>query len=133
LKYNLFSNQRNAKYIDLFNFCLTCFGLNINPKHVRQRINKSIYCVFRWLLYKSPINISCPYLDLLLELTNLLLTCLFSRFRREVDENCVLLGYYAASSGNSLPTFRYHPKVKKFQKFLTLEDGTDSLSQNDGK
>jgi hypothetical protein len=24
----------------------------------------------------------------------------------EVDENCVLLGYYAASSGNSLPTFR---------------------------
>ena len=27
-------------------------------------------------------------------------------FRREVDENCVLLGYYAASSGNSLPTFR---------------------------
>jgi hypothetical protein len=27
-------------------------------------------------------------------------------FRRDVDENCVLLGYYAASSGNSLPTFR---------------------------
>ena len=32
-------------------------------------------------------------------------TCLFSGFRREVDENCDLLGYYAASSGNSLPTF----------------------------
>ena len=27
-------------------------------------------------------------------------------FRREVDENCALLGYYVASSGNSLPTFR---------------------------
>ena len=27
-------------------------------------------------------------------------------FRREVDENCALQGYYAASSGNSLPTFR---------------------------
>jgi hypothetical protein len=27
-------------------------------------------------------------------------------FRREVVENCVLLGYYSASSGNSLPTFR---------------------------
>jgi len=27
-------------------------------------------------------------------------------FRREVDENGVLLAYYAASSGNSLPTFR---------------------------
>jgi hypothetical protein len=29
-----------------------------------------------------------------------------SGFRREVAENCTLLGYYAASSGISLPTFR---------------------------
>jgi hypothetical protein len=29
-----------------------------------------------------------------------------SGFRRQVDENCALLGYYAASSGNSLLTFR---------------------------
>ena len=27
-------------------------------------------------------------------------------FRREVDENCALLGHYAASSSNFLPTFR---------------------------
>ena len=27
-------------------------------------------------------------------------------FRREVDENCALMRYYAASSGNCLPTFR---------------------------
>ena len=33
-------------------------------------------------------------------------TCLFSDYRREVDENCALLGYYAAIGGNSLPTFR---------------------------
>jgi hypothetical protein len=26
-----------------------------------------------------------------------------SSFRREVDENCDILGYYAANSGNSLP------------------------------
>jgi hypothetical protein len=25
---------------------------------------------------------------------------------RDVDENCVLLAYYAASSGNSVPTYR---------------------------
>ena len=32
---------------------------------------------------------------------------LFSdRLHRQVDENCVLPGYYAASSNNSLPTFR---------------------------
>jgi len=29
-----------------------------------------------------------------------------SAFRREVDENCALLGYYAASSGYFLSTFR---------------------------
>jgi hypothetical protein len=28
-----------------------------------------------------------------------------SGFRREVDENCVLLGYYGAGDGNSVPTF----------------------------
>jgi hypothetical protein len=33
-------------------------------------------------------------------------TCMISGFRREVDENCALLGYYAASSGNSFPAFR---------------------------
>jgi hypothetical protein len=29
-----------------------------------------------------------------------------SGFRREGDENCALMGYYAVSSGNSLQTFR---------------------------
>jgi len=31
---------------------------------------------------------------------------MISGFRREVAENGALLGYYAASSGNFLPTFR---------------------------
>jgi len=30
----------------------------------------------------------------------------YSRLRSEVAENCALLGYYAARSGNFLPTFR---------------------------
>jgi hypothetical protein len=33
-------------------------------------------------------------------------TCVTSGFSREADENCALLGYYAACSGNSLPTLR---------------------------
>jgi hypothetical protein len=41
---------------------------------------------------------------------------LISGFRRDVDEICGLLGYYAASCGNCLPTF-----------------GTDKLSRNVGK
>jgi len=31
---------------------------------------------------------------------------IISGFRREVDEICALLGYYAAHGGNSLPTFQ---------------------------
>jgi len=35
-----------------------------------------------------------------------LLVVVISSFRREVDENCTLVGYYPASSGNSLLKFR---------------------------
>ena len=43
-------------------------------------------------------NISCNW--------NYSSLCVILGCRRERDENCVLLGYYTASSGNSLPTFR---------------------------
>jgi hypothetical protein len=33
--------------------------------------------------------------------------CLISGFRRNVDQICAPLGYYATSSGRSVPTFRY--------------------------
>jgi len=49
--------------------------------------------------------------------TNLLSQCVIAGFRREVAENSVVLGYYAASSCNFLPTFRdklsAHPQVSK--------------------
>jgi len=38
-----------------------------------------------------------------------------SGYRREMDENCARLGYYAASSDNSLPTFRDRYIVQKRQ------------------
>jgi hypothetical protein len=37
------------------------------------------------------------------------LLTLISGFRRDVDEICGLLGYYTASCGNYLPTFRDNP------------------------
>ena len=55
-------------------------------------------------------------------------------FCLEVDENCTLLGYYAASSGNSLlmsrdnlsvPSSGVSHSLFKGQKFFTLEDGTN--------
>jgi hypothetical protein len=51
---------------------------------------------------------------------------------------CGLLEYYAASSGNRLPTFRDNLLVpsssvkKKFLDFLAIENGTDRFSQNVG-
>jgi hypothetical protein len=54
-------------------------------------------------------------------------------------ESCALLGYYAASFGNCLPTFRDNVSVPSSRVFsfllglLTLEDGTDTLSRNVGK
>jgi hypothetical protein len=56
--------------------------------------------------------------------------CVTSGSRREVDEICALLRYYAAYSGNSLLTFRDQlsipsSRVEKSKK--TLEDGTYRL------
>ena len=60
-----------------------------------------------------------------------------SDFRFEVDENCALPSYYAASSCIFLPTFRNNLSVPssraKNSVFLTVEDGTDRLSRNVGK
>jgi len=69
-------------------------------------------------------------------------------FRREVD--CALLGYYAANSGNSIPTFRDlcgnslpmflaklsvpYSRVKQYKKSfldcLALQNGSDRFSRN---
>jgi hypothetical protein len=51
-------------------------------------------------------------------------------------ETCALLGYYAASSGNFLPTFWDNLSVASSgvkNSPLTPEDETDRLSQNVGK
>ena len=44
-----------------------------------------------------------------------------SAFCRKADENCALLGYYAASSGNFLPTFPDKLSVPSLGVFLTLK------------
>jgi hypothetical protein len=46
-----------------------------------------------------------------------------SGFRHDIDEIYALPRYYAASSGNPLPTFQDN----------RILDGTDTLSQNVGK
>ena len=65
---------------------------------------------------------------------------MISGFYHEVEEICTLHGYYAASRGNSLQTFRdnipvpslsvKNSKKSKNLDFLALENGTDMLSRN---
>jgi hypothetical protein len=62
-------------------------------------------------------------------------TCVISGFRCYVDDICVLLGYYAAFSGSSAPTFWdnlsiLNSRVNKSKK--TLGDMTDRLFRNVG-
>ena len=57
-------------------------------------------------------------------------------FYHEADENCYVLGYYAASSDDSLPMFRDNqsvPSSRVKNSIFTFEDGTDRLSRNIGK
>ena len=57
-----------------------------------------------------------------------------SGFHPDADEICTLLGYYEVYSGNSVPMFHSNLSVLSsmslFLAFLTLEDGTNRLSQN---
>ena len=45
---------------------------------------------------------------------NIFLDYVISGFRRKVDENRALLGYYAERSGNFLPTFRDNLSVSSY-------------------
>ena len=60
-----------------------------------------------------------------------------SNFRRDVDEKCSLLGYYALNSGKFLPAFRENQSQKVFTKlplgFLIPEEGNDTFYRNVGK
>ena len=50
-------------------------------------------------------------------------------FRRELNDNCGIVGYYAASGGNSLPKFRDNLSVPTSR----VKYDTDMLSRNVGK
>ena len=73
------------------------------PLYFLTRYEKLHTVTFRSLEIYLNLNIILPStlgpLKSLLPLRDL-------RFPRQVDENCSLLGYYAATSGNFLQTFR---------------------------
>ena len=57
-----------------------------------------------------------------------------NKIQKTNSRNCILLGYYAASSGNFLPTFRDNLSVPSSGfEILNPEDGNDRLFWNAGK
>ena len=56
--------------------------------------------ILKWYIYKF------PYKQYTHTHTHIPELCVISGFRREVNENCALLGCYATISGNFVPTFR---------------------------
>jgi hypothetical protein len=56
-----------------------------------------------------------------------------SGFRCEVEENCAILGHYAASGGNFLPTFRdNHLQGSRIKKRFLLSFTYRSYFQEPG-
>jgi hypothetical protein len=86
----------------------------------------------KWLITQTnwPVKSSLNVLDY--HVQKHWLHYVISSFRREIDENCFVLRYYAACSGNSLPTFRDNLSVPS-SLILDLKDGTNMLSRNAGK
>jgi hypothetical protein len=52
---------------------------------------------------------------------NVFIDYVISGFRREVDENCAILGYYAARSGNFSQTFRDNLSVPSYSLYNNTE------------
>jgi hypothetical protein len=85
LFYSLFFGSQSKDFL--------CYGKQYytNPAHLNQRKQ-----VFSW-------RHNLEYVTGLI---------MMSGFRRDVDENCTLLGYYATSYDNCIPTFRDNVSVR---------------------
>ena len=81
----------------------------------------------------SPQNRPDRLAGQLSQLFNEYWSCVILDFRHQAAEDCTLLGYYAACSGNFLPTFRDNLLVPSSMFNLKPEDGNNRESRNVGK
>jgi len=88
----------------------------------------SLILALLFFLWTSSLQ---PYVSSVSE--SCIIHSVISGFRSEVDENSVLLGCYATSSVNYLPTFRNDLTVPFSRVKNPKKVGTDRLSRNVGK
>jgi len=84
--------------------------VRLTTYHQPVPLSRNLGTLTSWnrLGHSSPVTGLIKTLEWLRESTK---NIVISGFRREVGENCILLGSYATSSGNSLPTFRDNVSV----------------------
>jgi hypothetical protein len=137
--YNTGINRTTFQFVRLF-VCMLRFGCDVTAvltlHYVQVNFTSAVYLGSGQLLcisaFSTVITVratcftfidsaSCPVghpsvsCDTALERLDVIEQTQFeiSRFRREVDENCALLGCYAASSGNSLTDVSGQPIPKR--------------------
>jgi hypothetical protein len=104
--------------------------LPVSKSHLPTRLEFSsqfIFAVYVWLRNESHtfrLDTKVPCIAIGAWVLTYILYAIWG-FRRDADEICVLLGYYAASNGNTLPTFRDNvsvpsSRVKKSKKNADL-------------
>lgn len=92
------------------------------------------WAIIREISYRNVFTTVCNYRPNLSAVTIGLkhkARCVSSSFRRDVDEICALLGFYAAKNGSFLQKncwYHIQASSSSFKPFI-LEDGTSRLSQ----
>jgi hypothetical protein len=79
---------------------------------------------------QTSIQTSCLAINKTSE--NVFLDYVISGFRRKVDENCTILGYYAARSGNFSQTFRDNISVLSYSLGNNTEERISQSSELTG-
>jgi hypothetical protein len=94
-----------------------CFSLLILHIHCLRSYEFSLFFTalqFMFVPFPSALNedlASKRYIIFARDTEHLAINTMISGFRRDVDKICGLLGYYAASCGNCLQTFRDNVSV----------------------
>ena len=104
-------------------FSLLFLTVNVHHKQPQQRVDFSLFLLTLYLLWDNFLisemtsihtnNTKTPcqpqsghFLGMLIAKTWHFHNCMISHFERNVNEICSLFGFYAASIGSFLPTFR---------------------------
>ena len=103
----------------------------MEPTRLSRNVSDELHSILRGVIFQEVTDLNYAAAEPWSQTFHFVSFCVISDFRREVEENCVLLGHYAARNGNSLRTFWDNLLVhlQGLLGFLTLEDGVDRFPE----